>query len=118
MRLDKSNLIPELKWTGQELFEIANQRLKACLTPTSQAKELMDLFAPELDPAHLRETLGALGTPRYAFGFLSALLTEHVRELPGDLTPEDERWRCPRALFDVVRAGWIDRTGLLRRSLN
>lgn len=118
MRLDKSNLIPELKWTGQELFEIANQRLKACLTPTSQAKGLMDLFAPEVEPVHLRETLGALGTPRYALGFLSALFTEHVRELPGDLTPEDARWRCPRALFDVVRAGWIDRTGILRRSLN
>ena len=118
MRLDKSNLIPELKWTGQELFEISNQRLKACLGPGAEAQGLTDLFAPDVDAAYLRETLGALGTPRYAFGFLSAVLTEYVRELPDDLAPADERWRCPRSLFDVVRASWLDRTGVLRRSLN
>ena len=118
MRLDKSNLIPELKWTGQELFEIANQRFKACTGPDARAKDMTDLFADDLDFNHLRETLGTLGTPRYAFGFLSALLTEHVRELPNDMDPDDERWRCPRAQFDVVRAAWVDRTGILRRSLN
>ena len=118
MRLDKSNLIPELKWTGQELYEISNQRLRACLEPDSKIKDLSDLFAEDVDMAHLRDTLHALGTPRYTFGFLSALFLEHVRELPNELAGDDPRWKCPLAHFDVVRAAWIDRTGVLRRSLN
>lgn len=118
MRLDKSNLIGELKWTGQELYEVANQRLKASLAPGSPVDELRDLFAEDLDFAHLKETLAGLATPRYAFGFLSAVFSEYVRELPGELEKEDAAWRVPRAQFDVQRAAWIDRTGVLRRSLN
>lgn len=118
MRLDKSNLIPELKWTGQELYEISNQRLRACLEADSKIKDLSDLFNGDFDFQHLRETLTSLGTPRYAFGFLSSLFLEHVRELPNEMGVEDDRWKCSRSHFDVVRASWIDRTGVLRRSLN
>ena len=118
MRLDKSNLIPELKWTGRELYEIANQRLTACLESEAPVESLMDLFEEGFDGQNLRETLTTLGTPRYAFGFLSALFLEHVRDLPNDMAPDDPRWRCSRSQFDVVRASWIDRTGILRRSLN
>ena len=174
MRLDKSNLIPELKWTGRELYEIADQRLKACATgsgsgsgvssgsgsadagprrtsvasatstpstfpssdtdggdataapaspstgptPRGPARQLSDLFAPDLALDHVLETLTALGTPRYAFGFLSEAVGSYVRDLPNDLSDDDDRWRLPRAHFDVTRAGWLDRAGLLRRTLN
>jgi len=118
MRLDKSNLIPELKWTGVELYEIANERLKACLAPDPKALELADLFAENFDRQHLRDTLTVLGTPRYAFGFLSAVFLEYVRDLPATMPDDDPRWRLPREPFDVVRGLWLDRTGLLRRSLN
>ncbi len=148
MRLDKSNLIPELKWTGRELYEIADQRLKACrgsssgsslsdsgprrtpvasvagvagtpsTLPTGTAGQLSDLFGPDLSLDHVLETLTALGTPRYAFGFLSEAVGSYVRDLPNDLALDDERWCLPRAHFDVVRAAWLDRAGLLRRTLN
>lgn len=118
MRLDKSNLISELKWTGQELYEVANQRLLASLTPGSPVRELRDLFAEDLDFGHVKETLTTLGTPRYAFGFLSATFSEYVRDLPNELDSDDPAWRVPRAHFDVLRASWIDKTGVLRRSLN
>ncbi len=118
MRLDKSNLIGELKWTGQELYEVANQRLLASLAPGSSIKELRDLFDDDLDFAHIKETLTSLATPRYAFGFLSAVFSEHVRDLPNELEKDAGDWRVPRAHFDVQRAAWIDRTGVLRRSLN
>ena len=118
MRLDKSNLIAELKWTGEELFEISDQRLLACKEGASRVATLADFFEEDFDRHYLRETLSGLGTPRYAFGFLSSLVSEHVRELPNDLEDDDPRWRIPRALFDVVRARWIDQSGLLRRSLN
>lgn len=118
MRLDKSNLIPDLRWTGQELFEIANQRVQACKRPGSSLGHLADLFEEGFDFGHLRETLAALGTPRYAFGFFASLFTEHVRDLPGELAPEDPRWRVGRAVFDIVRSGWLQQSGLLRRVLN
>lgn len=118
MRLDKSNLIGELKWTGQELYEVANQRLLASLAPGSSINELRNLFDEDLDFAHIKETLATLATPRYAFGFLSAVFSEHVRDLPNELDKEAADWRVPRAHFDVQRAAWIDRTGVLRRSLN
>jgi len=118
MRLDKSNLIGELKWTGQELYEIANQRMLACSEGSGRAKSLADLFDPEFDFQYLKGTLAVLGTPRYAFGFLSALMLEYVRELPGELPDGDPAWGIPRSHFDIVRAGWIDRAGILRRSLN
>ncbi len=124
MRLDKSNLIQELKWTGQELYEIADQRMKASLDPEAvgangaKARELRDLFADDLDFQHVKDTLNSLGTPRYAFGFLSAVFSEYVRELPNDLPADEPRWRVPRASFDVQRGAWLDHTGVLRRSLN
>ena len=123
MRLDKSNLIPELKWTGPELYEIATQRIRACRGPAGTGtgagvNELGELFAEDVPAELLRETLAALATPRYAFGFLSSVVLEYVRDLPGELPPEDPRWRISRSCFDVVRAGWLDRAGLLRRTLN
>jgi len=118
MRLDKSNLMPELKWTGRELYEIANQRLSACRTNDSKAQSLSDLLSDELDLPYVLETFSTLGTPRYAFGFLSEVFLQFVKDLPNDLGDELEPWRLPRAAFDVVRASWIDRADLLRRSLN
>lgn len=118
MRLDKSNLIEELKWTGRELYEIANQRFEACLEPEARANSLNDLFGADLSTDHVLDTLNALGTPRYAFGFLSEVFQQHVKDLPNDLGEASSEWRLPRGSFEVVRAGWIDKAGLLRRTLN
>jgi hypothetical protein len=118
MRLDKSNLLPELKWTGRELYEIANERLFACRTPDSKVQNLRDLLADDLELTYVLETFATLGTPRYAFGFLSEMFLQYAKDLPGDLGDELDEWRLPRAAFDVVRAIWIDRAGLLRRTLN
>ncbi len=118
MRLDKSNLIAELKWGGQELFEIASKRLRVCLRHGSQLKTLSGLFEEDFDFDYLRSTLQVLGTPRYCFGFLSSVVIEHVKDLPSDLPKDDPAWRIPRTRFDVERAAWIDRTGLLRRTMN
>ena len=118
MRLDKSNLIPELKWSGQELYEIANQRMQACQDGSVPGGQLADLFEEGFDFIYLKDTLTTMGTPRFAFGFLSTLFTEYVKNLPNDLPDQDPRWKLPRAHFDVVRAMWIDRSGVLRRVLN
>ena len=118
MRLDKSNLIAELKWSGQELYEIANQRFLAGLSTNAAFHHLSELFEDKFDFNYLRDTLTTLGTPRHAFGFLSTLFTEYVKDLPNDLPENDPRWKVPRSHFDIVRASWIDRSGVMRRTLN
>jgi hypothetical protein len=118
MRLDKSNLITELKWGGQELLEVANERIAACAEPGSHAAGLDAFLEEGFDLDYLRATLGLLGTPRYSFGFLSALVLDHVKDLPGGLAEDDPAWRIPRARFDIERAAWIDRTRQLRRAMN
>ena len=116
MRLDKSNLIAELKWTGRELYDVANQRLRA--VSQGEGQSLIDLCGDDVTLEHLLDTLAALGTPRYAFGFLADVFTQHVTDLPDGLAQDDARWRVDRPHFDVVRASWLDRAGFLRRTLN
>ena len=118
MRLDKSNTVQELRWTGQELYEIASRRLAATFGGGSAGKELRDFFHEEVDEVTLREALQELGTPRYAFGFLSALFSEYIRNLPNELDADAPEWRVSRPQFDLVRSTWSDRARQLRQALN
>ena len=120
MRLDKSNTLQELRWTGQELYEVANQRLRAARSDGEATGrcDLAGFFREDLPREELLDTLHELGTPRHAFGFLSTLFSEYARNLPEDLEEEAPEWRVPRAHFDVVRSAWADRSRVLRRALN
>ena len=118
MRLDKSNLVAELKWNGMELYEIANQRLQASKVGESKPLQMKDMFEENFDFNHLTDTLSELGTPRHAFSFLSSVFAEYIRTLPNDLPEGDAKWRVPRLQFDVVKAQWVDKSGILRRVLN
>ena len=122
MRLDKANSIPELRWSGQELAEVAAQRLRAVRPDGTQSDQpggrLADFFEPEVDEDQIRDSLGELGTPRLAFGFLSALFAEHARELDDDLATGSEDWRIPKRRFEILHASWLDRARGLRRALN
>jgi hypothetical protein len=118
MRLDKSNLIPELKWNGMELYEIANQRMLASKVDPESKLQLKEMFEEGFDFEHMKETLSELGTPRHAFSFLSAVFSEYIRTLPNDLDGSDPKWKVPRSHFDVIKAQWVDKSGVLRRVLN
>lgn len=122
MRLDKANTIPELRWTGQELAQVASQRLAAVRGDGADSDlagaRLRDYFDAEITEEELSGTLAELGTPRLAFGFLGAVLAEHARDLTDELDAESPEWRVPRRRFDLLRANWIDRARGLRRALN
>jgi len=122
MRLDKANTIPELRWTGQELAQVASQRLAAVRSADVDAAapgaRLADHFADDITEEELRGTLAELGTPRLAFGFLGAVLAEHARDLADGLPADAPEWRVPRRRFDILRANWLDRARGLRRALN
>lgn len=117
MRLDKANVVDELRWSGQELLEIANQRLRASSTDSASPR-LVEFLDGDLAESDLREAFQDLGTPRVCFGFLGALMAEHARELPEELDEGDPAWRIPRGRFEVQRAAWSDRARVLRRNLN
>jgi hypothetical protein len=117
MRLDKANVVDELRWSGQELLEIANQRLAASASGGTPPR-LADFLGDDLDEGDLRDVFQELGTPRVCFGFLGALFAEHARELPETLDEGDPSWRVPRRRFEVQRAAWADRARVLRRNLN
>lgn len=122
MRLDKANTIPELRWTGQELAQVASQRLMAVrsadATDDQPGARLQDYFEDDISAEELRSTLAELGTPRLAFGFLGAVLAEHARDLADELEGDSPEWRVPRRRFDLLRASWQDRARGLRRALN
>lgn len=84
-RLDKQNLVPSLSWTGQQLYDVANDRIRACAklaegkTPTIQ-----DLFEASISPSELISTFDRLRAPRHLFKFLYRLLVDHCSKYTED----------------------------------
>jgi hypothetical protein len=120
MRLDKANIVEELRWTGQELYQIATERLRAAVVEGQHAQriELSDLMHDDVTPIVLREALNELGTPRHAFRFLSNLFSDYARNLPDEIEADSDEWRVPRGHFDIVRASWSDKARTMRRVMN
>ncbi len=52
-RLDKQNLIRDLSWSGQSLYDIANDRVKACKKLTDKPVSIRDFFAPTITDVEL-----------------------------------------------------------------
>ncbi len=115
MRLDKATLVDEMRWSGQELLELADRRLAAASNGPSAS--LADLLSADLDLIEMRDALDGLGTPRMAFAFLRDLFADHARELPDDLPRDSPEWCVGRASFERQRAAWSDRARILRRML-
>ena len=77
-RLDKQNLINSLEWTGQSLYDMATNRLRACLRESAdQNVSIRSLFAAEVNEHELIKHFDQLRVPRHLFRFLYRLLTEH-----------------------------------------
>ncbi|MEO2032077.1 MAG: hypothetical protein ABGZ35_08320, partial [Planctomycetaceae bacterium] len=84
-RLDKQNLINSLEWTGESLYDMATNRLRACLHETADAKiSIRSLFVPEVTEEELVERFGRLRVPRHLFRFLFRLLTDHCNAATED----------------------------------
>ena len=85
-RLDKQNLIPSLEWTGESLFDIATDRIRAC---TSQgdgngAASVDSLFAGEIDRDDLIRMFARLRVPRHLFRFLYRVIGDHCNRHSSD----------------------------------
>nr|AUN35813.1 hypothetical protein [uncultured bacterium] len=96
-RLDKQNLIPSLEWTGESLFDVANDRIRACVKSADKAPSICDLFDESYTQGELIGIFARLRVPRQLFKFLHRLIVDHCNRY----TDEAPRWRISR---DTVQA--------------
>lgn len=98
-RLDKQNMIPSLRWTGQSLFDLANARVAACADEGKSA-QIRDLFDASIEDSRLIEAFATLRVPRQLFKFLYRLLVAHCQTYV-DTSPH---WQIDAATFEAQLA--------------
>jgi len=98
-RLDKQNMVPSLEWTGEALYDVANDRIRACATH-GQQPTLRSLFESGISDRRLVEVLRSLRVPRHVFKFLDRLFVAHA----GAHTDENPSWEISSASFESTLA--------------
>ena len=97
-RLDKQNLIKSLEWTGESLYDMATNRIRACLddggNPTTSIR---DLFSDEVTEQELINKFGKLRVPRHLFRFLYGLMTEHCN----NATEDSPAWKITHETLET-----------------
>ncbi len=88
-RLDKQNLVRSLNWTGQGLYDVANDRVKACAKLASSPPGLQDFFDQRITRNELISTFDRLRAPRHLFKFLYRLLVDHCSKY----TEDEPQWK-------------------------
>jgi hypothetical protein len=119
-RLDKQNLIKSLEWTGESLFDMATNRIRACLienpdgTPATGSQiTIGDFFAEDISRDDLIQKFAKLRVPRHLFRFLYRLLTEHCNR-----TTEDQpAWKISRITLEMVSDAYSRELDALDRGL-
>lgn len=103
-RLDKQNLIRSLEWTGESLYDLANDRIRAG-NPQGQpgASRLKTWFDDSITEPELVSTLARLRVPRHLFKFLHRLLVEHCHRY----TDETPRWQISRETLQSTLAVYL-----------
>ena len=83
-RLDKQNLVPSLVWTGQSLYDIANDRIRACAKSNGPPPTVASLFEEGVQREELIADFARFRVPRHLFKFLYRLLVEHCNRYTDD----------------------------------
>ncbi|MBX3441068.1 MAG: hypothetical protein KF774_01585 [Planctomyces sp.] len=99
-RLDKQNLIPSLTWTGQGLFDIANDRIRACAKLAETRPGIRDLFDASITEPELIATFDRLRAPRHMFKFMYRLLVDHCSKY----TEDQPEWKIQRETLHATLA--------------
>ena len=103
-RLDKQNLIRSLEWTGESLYDLANDRIRAS-NPNGAAgpAKLKGWFEDSISEPELVSTLARLRVPRHLFKFLHRMLVEHCHRY----TDESPRWEIGRETLQSTMAVYM-----------
>ncbi|MEZ6067870.1 MAG: hypothetical protein R3B90_19645 [Planctomycetaceae bacterium] len=100
-RLDKQNLVPSLSWTGQGLYDICNDRVRACAKLAEGTRpNVQDFFDPAISQPELVSIFERLRAPRHLFKFLYRLLVDHCSKYTED-APE---WKIRRETLQASLA--------------
>lgn len=91
-RLDKQHLIRSLEWTGESLYDLANDRIRACSGGSSKSAKLKDWFDDAITEPELVSTIARLRVPRHLFKFLHRLVVDHCHRY----TDDNPRWKIGR----------------------
>lgn len=102
-RLDKQNLIRSLQWTGESLYDVANDRLRACAVSNDRKVSLRNLFDEAVSEGELIATLERLRVPRHLFKFVYRLLVEHCNRY----TDDNPRWTIARETLQSTMAVYM-----------
>lgn len=100
-RLDKQNLIRSLEWTGESLYDLANDRI--CAGNPASPSRLKSWFDDSITEPELVSTLARLRVPRHLFKFLHRLLVEHCHRY----TDESPRWQISRETLQSTLAVYM-----------
>ena len=121
---DEQNLIRSLEWTGESLYDLANDRITASNSKPAAAASDTNLATPSANeatskpavPAKLKawfedaisepelvSTLARLRVPRHLFKFLHRLLVEHCHRY----TDETPRWQIGRETLQSTLAVYM-----------
>ncbi|MGD9420201.1 MAG: hypothetical protein Q7R22_014790 [Verrucomicrobiota bacterium JB025] len=110
-RLDKSNLIDKLEWSGTTLFDICTARLKSVYTGEGDAPVLCDLFEDDVEPKLIIEALDQMRQPRDAFKFFYDLLIQHCLHS----TESEPQFKIPKLVLEQTRRKQSQRVADLAR---
>jgi hypothetical protein len=103
-RLDKQNLIPSLTWTGQGLYDVANDRIRACAKlAEGQKPGIMDLLDGAVTETELISIFDRLRAPRHLFKFLYRLLVDHCSKY----TEDKPEWTIRRETLQSTLAVFL-----------
>ncbi|RLS56818.1 MAG: hypothetical protein DWH91_05770 [Planctomycetota bacterium] len=83
-RLDKQNLIRDLSWSGQALFDIVNDRIRACAKLSEKPVSVRDFFASTITDPELISIFDRLRAPRHLFKFMYRVVVEHCSKYTDD----------------------------------
>jgi hypothetical protein len=100
-RLDKQNLVQSLEWTGESLYDVTNDRLRAC-SNNGQATDLTirKLFEEGVSRDELIGIFARMRVPRHLFKFLYRLLLDHCKRFSDD----NPSWRISRETLQSTLA--------------
>jgi hypothetical protein len=102
-RLDKQNLIRSLEWTGQSLYDVANDRLRACAEPGGARPSFRNLFDESVTEPELIASVERLRVPRHLFKFVYRLLVDHCNRY----TDDNPRWTIARETLQSTLALYL-----------
>ena len=76
-RIDKQNLVRSLDWSGQSLFDLANDRIKSCCQP-NKIVTVNEFFDSAVTVKRLESAFEQLRVPRHLFKFLYRTIMAHA----------------------------------------